>query len=223
MKSMEGIATSIPAVFRIMGIPADFLRKVITRLPTYAFRQVMRDPMTAWMTTGTSGVPILGTFRELAKMIAGRSETEGKLMAAGAISSNVFTGDVRDMDKLLREMRGGRSGWEKILSKADALAIQADSATRAVIYNDSLNKGMTEMEALMRTLESMNFGRRGLSPSMQVLSMIIPFFNSQVQGLDVVYRTARGKMVFNDRLDLQSKLYSRGMLLAATAVMYAGR
>ena len=221
VKSMEGIATSIPAVFRIMGIPADFLRKVITRLPTYAFRQVMRDPMTAWMTTGTSGVPILGTFRELAKMIAGRSETEGKLMAAGAISSNVFTGDVRDMDKLLREMRGGRSGWEKILSKADALAIQADSATRAVIYNDSLNKGMTEMEALMRTLESMNFGRRGLSPSMQVLSMIIPFFNSQVQGLDVVYRTARGKMVFNDRLDLQSKLYSRGMLLAATAVMYA--
>jgi hypothetical protein len=221
VKSMEGIATSIPAVFRIMGIPADFLRKVITRLPTYAFRQVMRDPMTAWMTTGTSGVPILGTFRELAKMIAGRSETEGKLMAAGAISSNVFTGDVRDMDKLLREMRGGRSGWEKILSKADALAIQADSATRAVIYNDSLNKGMTEMEALMRTLESMNFGRRGLSPSMQVLSMIIPFFNSQVQGLDVVYRTARGKMVFNDRLDLQSKLLSRGMLLAATTVMYA--
>jgi hypothetical protein len=181
----------------------------------------MRDPMTAWMTTGTSGVPILGTFRELAKMMAGRSETEGKLMAAGAISSNVFTGDVRDMDKLLREMRGGRSGWEKILSKADALAIQADSATRAVIYNDSLNKGMTEMEALMRTLESMNFGRRGLSPSMQVLSMIIPFFNSQVQGLDVVYRTARGKMVFNDRLDLQSKLLSRGMLLASTTVMYA--
>jgi hypothetical protein len=181
----------------------------------------MRDPMTAWMTTGTSGVPILGTFRELSKMIAGRSETEGKLLAAGAVSSNVFTGDVRDMDKLLRELRSGRSGWEKLLSKADALAIQADSATRAVIYNDSLNKGMTEMEALMRTLESMNFGRRGLSPSMQVLSMIIPFFNSQVQGLDVVYRTARGKMVFNDRLDLQSKLYSRGALLAATAVMYA--
>jgi hypothetical protein len=221
VKSMEGIATSIPAVFRIMGMPADFLRKVVTRLPTYAFRQVIRDPMAAWMTTGTSGVPILSSFRELSKMMAGRSETEGKLMAAGAISSNVFTGDVRDMDKLLRGLRSGRSGWEKLLSKADALAIQADSSTRAVIYNDSLNKGMTEMEALMRTLESMNFGRRGLSPSMQVLSMIIPFFNSQVQGLDVVYRTARGKMIFNDRLDLQSKLFSRGMLLAATAVMYA--
>ena len=221
VKSMEGIATSIPAVFRIMGMPADFLRKVVTRLPTYAFRQVIRDPMAAWMTTGTSGVPILSSFRELSKMMAGRSETEGKLMAAGAISSNVFTGDVRDMDKLLRGLRSGRSGWEKFMAQADALAIQADSSTRAVIYNDSLNKGMTEMEALMRTLESMNFGRRGLSPSMQVLSMIIPFFNSQVQGLDVVYRTARGKMIFNDRLDLQSKLFSRGMLLAATAVMYA--
>lgn len=221
VKGMEGIKTTIPMAIKVMGMPANVLRKFITRNPAYAVRQAIRDPLTAWFTTGTDGVPVLNSMKELGKMVAGRSKEEIELMQAGAISSNVMTGDEQDMAKAMRDMSLGRTGWAKLMMKADALALQGDAATRAVIYKDSLAKGMSEMQAYMRTLESMNFSRRGLSPSMQMLSTVIPFFNAQIQGLDVLYRAFTGQMPYSDQLKIRQKLYTRGLLLAAGTLAYA--
>jgi hypothetical protein len=221
VKGMEGIKTTIPAIVQLMGIPADILRTFVTRNPTYALRQIVRDPLSAWLTTGTDATPVLSSFKELAKMVAGRSEVEKELMAAGAITSNVFSGDQRDMSKFLKDISAGKSGWDKAVGRLDALALQGDAATRAVVYKDSLDKGMTKQQALLRTLESMNFSRRGLSPSMQMLSVLIPFFNAQIQGLDVLYRAFKGDMPFSEQLKIRQKLVARGVMLAAGTVAYA--
>lgn len=221
VKGMEGIKTTIPAAVRMLGVPADILRKFVTRNPAYAIKQAIRDPLTAWMTTGADGIPVLNSLQELSSMVAGRSDAEKKLMEAGAISSNVFTGDKGDMEKFLKEISMGRSGWQKLMARADAFALQGDAATRAVIYRDSLNKGMSEMQAMLRTLESMNFSRRGLSPSMQMASVLIPFFNAQIQGLDVLYRAFTGQMPYDQQLEIRKKMLARGLLLAAGTIAYA--
>ena len=221
IKGMEGIKTTMPAAIKMMGIPADILRKFVTRNPSYAIRQIVRDPLNAWLTTGTDATPVLSSFKELASMVAGRSDVESKLMRSGAISTNVFTGDQRDAAKFLKDISAGKSGWDKLIAKADAFAMQGDAATRAVIYKDSLAKGMSEQAALLRTLESMNFSRRGLSPSMQALSIIIPFFNAQIQGLDVLYRAYTGQMPFSEQLKIKQKMVARGLMLAAGTLAYA--
>jgi Large polyvalent protein associated domain 38 len=221
VKSMEGIATTIPAVVRLMGYPSDWLRKFVTRNPAYAVRQAIRDPLSAWLTTGTDSMPVLSSLKELSKMVGGRSDAETKLMESGAISSNVFTGDSKDLKTFLRDISSGKSGWEKAMAKLDAFALQGDSSTRAVIYNEAIKQGMTEMQALTRTLESMNFSRRGLSPSMQVLSTLIPFFNAQIQGLDVLYRAYKGQMPFEKQLQVREKMLKRGTMLAVAAIAYA--
>jgi hypothetical protein len=221
IKGMEGIKTTMPAAIKMMGIPADILRKFVTRNPAYAVRQTIRDPLNAWLTTGTDATPVLSSFRELASMVAGRSEVESKLMRTGAISSNVFTGDQRDAAKFLKEITSGKSGWTKLVAKLDAFAMQGDASTRAVVYKDSLAKGMSEQAALLRTLESMNFGRRGLSPSMQALSIVIPFFNAQIQGLDVLYRAYTGQMPFSEQLKIKQKMMARGLMIAAGTLAYA--
>jgi len=221
VKGLEGIKTTLPAAVQMMGMPANLLRNFIVRNPAYAIRQVIRDPMTAWLTTGTDATPILASMRELATMVAGRNETENKLMSTGAISSNVFTGDQRDMSKFLKEISTGKSGWAKLMARADALALQGDAATRAVIYKDSLDKGMSEQAALLRTLESMNFNRRGLSPSIQWLNTMIPFFNAQIQGLDVLYRAFKGDMPYSEQLEIRKKMLARGLMLAAGTFAYA--
>ncbi len=221
IKGMEGIKTTMPAAIKMMGIPADILRKFVTRNPAYAVRQTIRDPLNAWLTTGTDATPVLSSFRELATMVAGRSEVESKLMRSGAISSNVFTGDQRDASKFLKEITSGKSGWTKLVAKLDAFAMQGDASTRAVVYKDSLAKGMSEQAALLRTLESMNFGRRGLSPSMQALSIVIPFFNAQIQGLDVLYRAYTGQMPFSEQLKIKQKMMARGLMIAAGTLAYA--
>jgi hypothetical protein len=221
LRGLEGIQTTLPGLFNVLGYPADVLRKFVTRAPVYAIRQVIRDPLNAWLTTGSDATPVLSSFVELGKIVAGRSDAEKKLMSMGAISSNVFTGDKRDMEMFLRDITAGKSGWEKLLARADQFAMQGDAATRAVIYNDSLKKGMTEQQAALRTLESMNFSRRGISPTMQALSIMIPFFNAQVQGLDVLYRAFRGRMPYNDQLKIRQKLWTRGFLLSVGTMAYA--
>lgn len=221
VRGMEGIKTSMPAAVKLMGYPADILRKFVTRNPVYAIRQAVRDPLNAWMTTGTDAIPVLSSFKELGAMVTGRSDVEKKLMETGAISSNVFSGDERDMEKFLSQLSAGKAGWTKAIAKLDAFAMQGDASTRAVVYKDSLAKGMSEQEALLRTLESMNFSRRGVSPSMQWLSTMIPFFNAQIQGLDVLYRAYKGQMPFSEQLKIKQKMLARGMLMAGGTLAYA--
>jgi len=221
VRGMEGIKTTIPVVFKAMGVPATVLRNFVVRNPAYAVRQVIRDPLNAWLTNGTDAPPVLSSMKELAKMVAGRSPTENALMSTGAISSNVYSGDERDMAKFIKDISSGRSGWDKLVARADAFALQGDSATRAVIYEDSLKKGLSEQEALLRTLESMNFSRRGVSPSMQVLSVLIPFFNAQIQGLDVLYRAYKGELPFSQQLQIKEKMIRRAVLMAGLSMAYA--
>jgi hypothetical protein len=220
VQGMQGIKTSIPAAVRLMGIPADILRKFVTRNPAYAVRQSIRDPLNAWLTTGGSFLPVLSSFKELGSMAAGRSPNERILQQAGAISSNVFSGGNEDIQRILRDISTGKGGYDRLMSKADAFAMQGDAATRAVLYNAYREKGMTHMQALLGSLESMNFARRGVSPTMQFMSMMIPFFNAQIQGLDVIYRAAAGKSTFENEMNVRAQMLKRGLLMAAGTMAY---
>ena len=221
VKGMEGIKTSIPALVQMMGIPANWVRKFVTRSPAYAIRQLIRDPVNAAIVGGVDGVPVVNALKQLAKMRAGRSPAEEALMRGLAISSNIYTGDEKDMQKFLEDIGTGRGKWDKMMGMLDTMALQADAATRATIYEDSLNKGFSEAKAQFRAFESQNFSRRGLSPSIQMLSTLVPFFNAQIQGLDVLYRSFRGEMPFAERLDIQRKIKARGLLLMTGTLAYA--
>ena len=221
VRGMEGIKTTIPSIVKMLGIPADILRKFITRSPAYIVRQLVREPVNAFIVSGVDGVPIANALRELAKMQAGRSPAELALMRGLVVSSNIYTGGEADMQKFLNDVAAGRSGWDKFLGKLDTMALQVDAATRATIYNDSIKKGLSEARAQFRTMESANFGRRGLSSSMQMMSTLVPFFNAQIQGLDILYRSIKGDMPFNQQLEIQRKIAARGALLFAGSLAYA--
>ncbi len=221
VKGMEGIKTTIPALVQALGIPADVVRKFVTRTPAYVIRQLIRDPVNAYITSGVDGAPVVGALKQMAKMRAGRSPAEEALMKGLAISSNIYSGNEKDMQKFLQDISSGKGKWDKMLGWLDTLALQADSATRATIYDDSINKGMSEAQAQFRALESQNFSRRGLSPSMQMLSTMVPFFNAQIQGLDVLYRSLAGKAPFAEKLEIRRKLMARGTLLMIGTLAYA--
>ena len=221
VKGMEGIKTTIPDVVRLMGLPANWLRTFITRSPAYVLRQLVRDPLNAAIIGGVDGVPVLNAFKQLAKIKAGRNTSVDALMRGLTVSSNIFTGDEQDMQKFLEAASTGRGKWAKLMGTFDQLALESDAATRVAIYEDAIKKGLSERQAQVRAMEAQNFSRRGLSPSMQVLSTLIPFFNAQIQGLDVLYRSFRGDMPFSEKLEIQKKIVSRGALLMLTALSYA--
>jgi hypothetical protein len=219
VQGMEGIKTMIPMGVRMLGMPANLLRAFITRMPDYAFRQVFRDSMFAAMTTGADFVPVLDTFKQMKNI--GSSEAYKKMQASGSIGGQVYAGSPDDVRKMLREVQSGKMGPGTLLAKMDKLAQAGDAATRLSLYNSFIRQGLSERQADYAVMESMNFSRRGLSPTMTYMSMMIPFFNAGLQGIDVLYRAFRGDMPQSERLQVKQKLWTRGALMAAMTFAYA--
>jgi hypothetical protein len=213
VKGLQGIPTMFPAFMRVMGIPSRFLRRAVVANPVYMARQLFRDSTAAYMMSGSDALPVLGALKQIGK--------ESAFTHRGVTGGQVFTGMPEDMSRLLREMQEGRPGWSKALSKLEAMSMEADALTRRSQYDSYIKQGLSEMEATLMALESMNFSKRGLSPSVHMATTLIPFMNAQIQSLDVMYKAFSGKMPFNDRLALRERMLTTGLMLASMSLAYA--
>ena len=216
VKGMEGIPVNNSALVRVMGGFSTLLRRSITVSPLYSARQLFRDSLAAPLLSGANFTPVMGALRQL-----GKSDTRETLEARGIVGGQVFTGTNEDLTRILGELQAGKMGISQFIARAEAIAMEADALTRRAQYDSYIEQGLSQMEATLMSLESMNFNRKGLSPSVRLASQLIPFFNAQIQSLDVLYRAMTGKMPMNERLQIQDKLFKRGALLAGTAVAYA--
>ena len=221
VKGLEGVNTALPNAVKLMNMPANLLRKWVTRNPAYALRQVIRDPLNAVFVTGLDTVPIASSMKEIAKMLQGKSEGEPLLQRKGILGGQVLTGTAEDMGKILRDVTAGKKGWDYQMARLDSLAIKGDAATRVVMYNNFIKQGLSEIEATLATLESMNFSKRGISPSLFALSTMVPFMNAQIQGLNVIYQAFTGQMPFSEKLKVKQKLYQRAAMMVGFTMLYA--
>jgi hypothetical protein len=221
VKGMEGVATATPLVVAMMRGPANLLRKAITRNPVYAARVAFKDSISGWITSGADVTPVLGVLGNLRKSWKGGSPEVRSLQSQGIIGGHVFTGTMSDMRTIAQQIAQGQTGWEKLWAGADRLAITADEASRVTLYNGFIKKGMSEMEATLATLESQNFTKHGFSPSMRMLSTMIPFFNAQITGLNTFISNLSGKSLFEDKLGVRATMLKRGAILAGTTMIYA--
>ena len=218
VKGMQGIPTQFPLIIRALGFPATILRRAVTLSPTYAARQLFRDSLAASLLSGADFVPVLGALKEV-----GKSATKSTLEKRGITGGQIFAGGSSSeaMTKILNDMMSGKGNLGSLIAKAEALNMEADAATRRAQYNSYIKQGLSEMEATLMSLESMNFNKRGASPSIHMANALIPFFNSQIQGLNVLYKALRGKLPFAKRLKIQEKLITRGALMFGTSLAYA--
>jgi hypothetical protein len=212
---MEGIPAQMPIFVRAMSVPAQLLRKGVTLSPLYMARQLFRDSLAAPMLSGANFTPVIGALREIGK------PTKEILEQRGIVGGQMFTGTTQDISMILREISEGKPGWMSALSKFEAMGMEADALTRRAQYNSYIEQGMSEMEATLMALESMNFNKRGASPSVHWANSLIPFFNAQIQGLNVLYKAMSGKMPFNDKLRIREKLLQRGSMMAVASIAYA--
>jgi hypothetical protein len=219
VQGMEGIKAVIPAGVQLLGLPANWLRKFVTRDPRYAIRQIFRDSMASVLTTGANFVPLVQTLKDMTTMK--KSGTLEKLRESGVVGGQVITGASDDMAKILQQIASGKPGWDMAMAKLDEFAMMGDAATRVSMYNSFLRQGLSDREATFATLEAMNFGRRGLSPTVLYANTLIPFFNAGLQGIDVLYRAFKGDMPFSERLQVKRKLLARGSMMALMTMAYA--
>jgi hypothetical protein len=221
VKGLEGIKTTLPVAVKVMGLPARFLRTMITRTPTYLVNQIVKDSTAMWMYSGADIKPVVSSLKELGGMLTGKNIAEKKLQAAGIEGGQLLTGMPEDMGKIMLQIMGGKNTMQEVFVKADRLAMKADAATRVAMYNAYIQKGMSPMRAKLAVLEALNYNKRGLSPTVHMLSTLVPFMNTQIQGLDVLAKSLTGKLTLGQQKDLRAKLWRRGTALSVFTLAYA--
>jgi hypothetical protein len=226
LRSIEGFHSTMPTIVRWIAKLNDLLRAGITRLPAYMFRQVVKDPLGSASTSGLSSNPLTAVAKTMAtfgKSLAGNTKELEDVNRHALAHSNLATGDFDDIIKYSIQMAHGDkpNAYRQAMNALDRASHNADAATRAQLYKESIARGLSEVEAVYRTRESMNQHKRGGYASVQFANRTLLFFNAGVQGINVAVEAARGNMPFDKQLGVQSKFFKNAFLLAAGGIAYA--
>ena len=213
----------------IISAPANLLRTLVTKEPGFMMANLVRDSLSAWVTSGVSMTPIAGTVINFGKALVSKSPGFEALMDAGILGGYEFSANVEQSGLKLQkdlEFKAGKRApiyLRPFTSVWDALekgTTASDAATRVLVYERVLAETGNEAEALSRALEVMNFHRKGSSPLIRVLTAAVPFFNARLQGLDLFYRASTGNMNNKDSAAIQRQFFVRGMTMMALSVAY---
>jgi hypothetical protein len=224
----------LPFIGLLAG-PAKLLRNLVTKDPAFQLANMMRDSLSAYVSSGYKFTPIAATLKQYGAIIAGKSPEVLALQKAGVIGGYDYSQGVEaSAEKLEKEMRkvaGAKTTLEKIASPVTSLwgALEksseaSDAATRNEIYKRVLAETGNEAEALYQALEVMNFNRKGRSPIIRILTAAVPFMNARIQGLDVLYRSGIRPIYGKDATEQETArlktFWVRGMTMMALSSMY---
>ena len=212
----------------ILSAPANLLRNFVTKDPGFIMTNLLRDSLSAYVTSGTNATPIAGTVINFAKAMKGNNPSFEALMDAGIIGGYEFSANVEQSGATLSKDLAKKSGkgggiltpftsvWEGLEKASTA----SDAATRMAVYERVLQETGNEAEALYRALEVMNFNRKGSSAVVRILTAAVPFLNARLQGLDIFYRASTGRMNTADAKEIQRKFFVRGMTMMGLSLLY---
>ena len=214
----------------ILSAPSDALRNLVTKDPGFMMANLMRDSLSAWVTSGQKMTPIAGTVINFGKALAGKSPGMEAMMDAGIIGGYEFSANVESSGEKLATDLARKSGKEGLAAPLRAVrwlweglekgTTASDAATRALVYERVMAETGNEAEALYRSLEVMNFNRKGSSPVIRVLTAAVPFFNARLQGLDLFYRASTGQMNMDNAQAIQKNFFVRGAMMAGLSTIY---
>ena len=237
-EAMKGLRMAEIPFLAIAAAPANLLRSVVTKMPDFIIANLMRDSLSAYVTSGAKITPIVDTIRNFGAAIADKSPALETLRSYGVIGGYDLAQNVeksgRDLAKDLRKKTGTRTAKEKILSATGIVPLwgalekgsaASDAATRMAVFEATMKETNNEVEAAFRAMEVMNFSRKGNSALIRVLTAVTPFLNARMQGLDVLYRAGirpiwRGATPTEQEKAIAKSFYIRGMTLASLSVMY---
>lgn len=187
------------AIMRFFGEFSKILRTTVTVLPPFALKQVTDDVQRAIMTSGVKNVPALvrmslTNFPKLAfAELRGIQHPYVKDFGALGLTGEFDFQEGRPAESLLADLGyKPRGKFKELIHRLNGITRASDLSVRKAIYDQTLIENQDKLLAQTRAREFINFRRRGASEFASVMTTTIPFYNSYVQGMDVLYRAASG-------------------------------
>ena len=206
-------------IIKTLGIPAIVMRELITRRPTFIVKNLLRDTFSAFISAGSNYIPVLDTFKgmfggmaELSKygVVGGYDNLRDpddlkramrKFFAEKGVKVPKYEAqlDIETGEQQATRLRGLRDKIPlanylvRLWELSGDITTLSDAATRNAVYKDTLARTGSEAAAVFAASEVLNFGRRGRSPTVRMMTSLTPFLNARYQGLDVLYRAQTGR------------------------------
>tara|TARA_R110000823_G_scaffold2744_1_gene11015 strand:- start:650 stop:9142 length:8493 start_codon:yes stop_codon:yes gene_type:complete len=212
----------------VLATPANLLRELITKDPGFMAANMLRDSLSAWVTSGITDIPGPGTFGGFVKTIT-KDPSAQALEASGVVGGYDAKQD-KDAVKLFRKMNRAkqRGGLNPITwwNKWDDLSLASDTATRVAVFEKVLALTNGNIAAAnTEALDVINFSRKGASNIVRMLTAVVPFLNARVQGLDVLYRSGTrgdvGTTTTMTKSQRQRRFYMRALTIVGLSAAYA--
>jgi len=215
---------------KILAMPANALRELVTRDPGFIVANMLRDTLSSFVTSGTGYVPVIDTLKQF-----GMGEID-TLLKTGIVGGYDMSADPQDLKKYIKrqyrkqgiDMRNhavtSGNAVTRVWDWLGDMSTRSDAATRMAVYNSVLKQTGSEAAARQAAIEVLNFSRRGGNPLWRVVTASVPFLNARIQGLDVIYRSLYGKYSPYEGLEpravTQKRALMRGAMLAAMTGVY---
>jgi hypothetical protein len=210
--------------------PANLLRNLVTKDPGFMLANMVRDSMSAWVTSGVKMTPVASAIKNFTGALRGTAPEYQALLNAGILGGYDYSQGVEVSAASMKKALGKyapSTGLDKLKNAPTSLweslekgTMASDAATRMEVYKNVLAETGNEAEALYRAMEVMNFNRKGRSAVVRVLTAAVPFLNARIQGLDVLYRAMSGQMGTSDAKQIQKAFFVRGASIMAMSMIY---
>ena len=208
--------------------PSMVVRKGALINPMFWYRQLVRDPVMANFTAQTGLVTPIGAARSFLSILTNHNAEYKELVNKGVLQSQSNLADQKIEFIKGKKQRGAvKKGWSWLQHIHEA----ADAATRVEVYKAALEeakkqKGLTKEQqndfAVSRARDFMSFANQGSDASVRMINQSVPFFNSFLNGMDVILRNATGMNMSKADAARARKLFrTRAMYMTLASMAYA--
>jgi len=215
---------------KALGGASRLLRTTITATPMFSIKQVIDDSQRVIFNSGVKrplaalGKTLYYFPRVWWSQAFGKDFKYMRQMEALGIAGEFDYNPINPLSTL--EADTGvvpRSPVRALIHRMEQIARASDMAARLAVYEQTMQESNDPLLAQQRARELINFNRRGASKTMRAITHVVPFFNSYVQGLDLMYRGMTGTDAPSGLPASQARrmFMSRVMMMAALATIYA--
>jgi hypothetical protein len=214
------------ALFKAMTQPTNWLRYGVTLNPAYKIRNIVKDSLT---TVGISDISanIPANIKRGWELSNKASEIYADALASGAVFQLGSSHDGKSADLIKRLIAEGvsdntifntqekmLSGLKKAFKAYEDFGNRLENVNRMALYDKLISEGKSPLEAAYESRDLLDFTSQGASRSLRVISQLVPFMNTRIQGLYKLYRTGT-------EAEKQKRLfYTLGSIALASALLY---
>ncbi|USE36809.1 LPD38 domain-containing protein [Endozoicomonas sp. SCSIO W0465] len=198
LASIHDIGPELHSGFmKLVGIPSQIVRRGVTAMPAYWFRNLIRDTLSTAVHIAPEvngkvvGMnPLAGAIRGFRKSLDEDDSLWAMKMAGGSSSSGHYRSNYNNIRKKLSPTAQKRilSTPGKLIDFWDSIGARFEDSNRLHVFERVKEEGGSTAEAAYQSLDVMNFTRKGQWGIVRFLTQSIQFTNSLLQGVNRMWR-----------------------------------